>query len=114
MKENTMALTQSVERQINAAISKIHQIREPVKRAKELGDLIADLQIVINALADSRRRAIAEAVQWPGASLATVAESLGVSKSAIAKLVTPDIREVVGNDLRKRLSGGLQLPPQRR
>jgi hypothetical protein len=109
-----MALPQNVERQLNAAISKIDQTREPVKRAKLLGDFIAALQAVINALADSRRRAIAEAVQWPGESLATVAESLGVSKSAIAKLVTPDIRETIGNDLRKRLAGGLQLPPQRR
>jgi len=109
-----MAMPPNVEKQLNAAISKIHQTRDAMRRAKEYGDLMAGLQGYINSLADPRRRAITEAALLPGASLQKVADELGVSKSAVAKLVTPDLREVIGNDLRKRLSGGLQLPPQRR
>jgi hypothetical protein len=85
-----------------------------MRRAKDYGDLITGLQAIINSLSDPRRRAITEAALLPNASLQTVADELGLSKSAVAKLVTPDLRQVIGDDLRKRLSGGLQLPPQRK
>ena len=109
-----MALPTNVERQLNAAISRIHQTRDVMRRAKDYGDLMAGLQSVINSLADPRRRAITEAALLPGASLQSVAYELGLSKSAVAKLVTPDLRQVIGEDLRKRLARGFNPPPQRR
>jgi len=109
-----MSLPPDVERQLNAAISKIHQTRDAMRRAKDYGDLIAGLQSSINSLADPRRRAITEVALLPGASLQSVADELGLSKSAVAKLVTPDLRQVIGEDLRKRLARGFNPPPQRR
>jgi len=97
--------------QLNAAISGIQQTGEPVRRAQHAGDLITYLQGAIEQLAQVRRNAIAEAVQWPNESMATVAAKLNLSKSAIAKLATPDIREVVANDLRARLTRGFNPPP---
>ena len=108
-----MALPPNLERQLNAAVSKIHQTRDVMRRAKDYGDLVAGLQIVINSLADARRRAITEAALLPGASLQSVADELGLSKSAVAKLVTPDLRRVIGDDLRKRLAQGFNPSPQR-
>jgi len=45
-----MALPTNVERQLNAAISRIHQTRDVMRRAKDYGDLMAGLQSVINSL----------------------------------------------------------------
>jgi len=109
-----MSLPPNVERQLNAAISKIQQTRDVMQRAREYGELMAGLQGAINYLAEPRRRAITEAALLPGASLQSVADELNLSKSAVAKLVTPDLRQVIGDDLRKRLARGFNPPPQRR
>ena len=108
-----MTLPTKLEKQLNETILGIHQSGEPLKRAQRSGELITDLQRVINNLAETRRKAIAEAVQWPGESLATVAAKLNLSKSAVAKLATPDLKDVIANDLRARLARGFNPPPLR-
>ena len=108
-----MAIPIQLEQQLNKAFSGIHQRRDPVNRAEDFGELIAYLQLKIEDLAKGRREAVAEAVQWPGESMATVAAKLKLSKSAVAKLATPDIRDVIANDLRTRLARGFNPPPSR-
>ncbi len=100
-----------LQQQLNAAISGVHQSGEPVKTAQLAGALITYLQGAIEQLAQVRRQAVAEAVQWPGESMATVAAELNISKSAVAKLATPDMREIVASDLRARLARGFNPPP---
>jgi radical SAM superfamily enzyme with C-terminal helix-hairpin-helix motif len=102
-----------LQQQLNDALSGVNQSGEPIHRAKRAGELKVYLQRVIDDLEQVRRRAIAEAINWPGESMATVAEKLNLSKSAIAKLATPDIREVISNDLRARLAKGYNPPPLR-
>jgi len=104
----------TLQRQLNEATSGIHQRRDPLERAKSAGELIEHLQRVINDdLAKIRREAIAEAVQWPNMSMAKVASELNLSKSTVAKLAAPDIRDSMANDLRERLARGFNPPPPR-
>jgi len=106
-----MDIPVKLQQQLNAAISEAHQSGEPLRSAQRAGALITYLQGAIEQLAQLRREAIAEAVQWPGESMATVAAKLNLSKSAVAKLATPDIREIVATDLRARLARGFNPPP---
>lgn len=106
-----MDIPVKLQQQLNSAISGIHQSGEPVKTAQRASALMTYLQGAIEQLAQVRRLAVAEAVQWPGESMATVAEKLNISKSAVAKLATSDIREIVANDLRARLARGFNPPP---
>jgi len=108
-----MAIPINLQKQLNAAIAGIHQCAEPLERARRGGELIEYLQQAINQVAENRRRAVAEAVQWPGESMATIAAKLGLSKSAVAKLATSDLRDDVANDLRTRLARGFNPPPLR-
>lgn len=102
----------SLEMAVNDAIMGTHQISNPLERARRAGDLIEYLQRVVNSdLAPIRRRAVAEAIQWPNMSMAKVAVELGLSKSAVAKLAAPDIRNAVADDLRARLAKGFNPPP---
>lgn len=106
-----MAIPVKLEQQVNEMISSIHQERDPLRRAQRASDLVAWLQSEVEQLSRIRRDAIAEAVQWPNESMATVAKRLGLSKSAVAKLATPDIRDVIASDLRARLARGFNPPP---
>jgi hypothetical protein len=107
-----MSIPIPLQQQLNQAVSGIGQQRDPLERARRAGELIKQLQRFINGdLVKLRREAVAEALQWPNMSMAKVAIELEVSKSAIAKLATPDIREIIANDLRTRLKRGFNPPP---
>lgn len=106
-----MDIPAKLQQQLNAAISEVHHGGEPLRSAQRAGALITYLQGAIEQLSQMRRRAVAEAVQWPNESMATVAAKLNLSKSAVAKLATPDIREIVAKDLRARLARGFNPPP---
>jgi hypothetical protein len=110
-RSNYMSIPIVLQQQLNQAISGVHQRRDPIERARSAGELMEALQRVINDdLAKVRREAVAEAVQWPNMSMAKVALELNLSKSAIAKLATPDIRDVMASDLRTRLARGFNPP----
>jgi predicted transcriptional regulator len=104
-------ISTQLQKELNKTISGVHQIREPVDRARAAVELITHLQQVIRDLSQGRREAIAEAVQWPGESMSTVAAKLEISKSAVAKLAPPVVRNAVADDLRTRLSRGFNPPP---
>jgi hypothetical protein len=107
-----MPIPVTLQQQLNQAVSGVHQRRDPLERARAAGELMESLQQMINNdLAKVRREAVAEAVQWPNMSLSKVASELNVSKSAIAKLATPDIRVAMAADLRTRLARGFNPPP---
>jgi uncharacterized protein YdbL (DUF1318 family) len=95
----------ALEQRLNDAVFGIHQCRKPLTRARNAGELIEFLQHYIDGLADTRRRAVAEAVQWPNMSMQKVADELNVSKSTIAKLASPGIRDDAARDIRARLEG---------
>lgn len=108
-----MAIPMGLQKQVNGAISGLQQNRNPLQRSQLAGELMNYLKGVIDDLAEGQRESIAEAVNWPGESMATVATKLNLSKSAVAKLATPDIRDVIAKDLRARLAKGYNPPPPR-
>jgi hypothetical protein len=105
---------QKIEKTINEYILFVHQNRDPLARARLSDEATAKLRGAIEQLNETKRKAIAEAVQWPGASLSSVAKEMNLSKSAIAKLAPPSLKEVIGRDLRERLAGGFNPPPTRK
>jgi hypothetical protein len=110
-----MTVPITLQQQINQAVSGLGQHRDALARAKRSTELLDYLQDVIkNQLSKIRREAVAEAVQWPDMSMAKVADELGISKSAVAKLVTPDLRTTMADDLRSRLANGFNPPPLRK
>ncbi len=105
------SLAQMVERKVNEAVLGIHQIQNPITRAKRAGDLTDYLMARIEDLAAIRRRAVAEALEWPGGSMEKVTAELGVSRSAVVKLAPPDLRRQIAEELRERLARGFNPPP---
>jgi hypothetical protein len=97
---------------MNNELSLIGAIQRPLLRAKRQGELLGYLQDVITQLAHARRRTIAEALEMPGASMGQVTSELGISRSAVVKLATPDLREQMAQGLIERINRGLQLPPK--
>jgi hypothetical protein len=53
---------------------------------------------------------VAEAVLRPNMSMARVAEQLNLSKSSIAKLASPILRQTVATDMVARLNSGYTSP----
>jgi hypothetical protein len=104
-----------VEQALNEAILGLHQQQSnPIERARNAGELIEYLRTKIDGdLATIRRNAVAEATQWPNMSMAKVAAELNLPKSTVARLASPDIRQMVAKDLRTRLANGFNLPPAR-
>jgi hypothetical protein len=100
---------QNLHRALIAAISGLGQIRDPLQRARAGTRLIGEVQQRLSELAEVRARAVAEAVQWPGQSLATVAESLDLSKQAIARLVTPTLKKETASEMRQRLAASFDI-----
>ena len=100
-----------LEAAVNDAVMSVHQVRNPLEQARQAGELIDYLQCVADSdLAQTRRLALAEAVQWPAMSMAKVANELGMSKSAVARLAAPHLRKAVAVDLRARLVEGHKPP----
>jgi hypothetical protein len=99
----------NLHRALVAAISGLGQMSDPLSRAAAGTRLIGEVQRRLSELADMRARAVAEAVQWPGQSLATVAESLELSKQAVARLVTPTLREEAASEMRQRLTAAFEF-----
>jgi hypothetical protein len=106
-------LAQMVEMKVNEAVLGIHQTQNPITRAKRAGDLTDYLMARIEDLAAIRRRAVAEALEWPGGSMEKVTAELGVSRSAVVKLAPPDLRRQIAEELRERLARGFNPPPLR-
>jgi AraC-like DNA-binding protein len=110
-----VATSIQLQQQLNRAVSQVMQYRNPFERAKHAGELMERLQIIVNTeLAKIRREAVAEALHWPNMSMAKVATELGVSKSTVAKLASPDLREAIASDVRARLQKGFNPPPPKR
>ncbi len=99
-----------LETQLNQSVSSVHQRRDPIARANAAGEVMERLQGTIAQLADIRREAVAEAVLRPNMSMAKVAEQLNLSKSSIAKLASPVLRQTVATDMVARLNSGYTPP----
>lgn len=103
----------AVQRAVDDELMLIGQMSNPLSRAKRAGELIQYLLNRTNQVAEMRRRAVAEALEWPGTSMEHVTSELGLSRSAVTKLAPPDLRAQMAENLRQRLANGLNLPPQR-
>ncbi len=107
----TMPIPHLLETQLNGAVLGVHQRSNPLQRARSAGELIDHLQRIIDQLAKMRRGAVAEAVLRPNMSMAKVAVELNLSKSTVAKLAAPDVRDVVASEMTARLDKGYSLAP---
>jgi hypothetical protein len=105
----TIALQQA----LNSEVLGTHQTQDPITRARRAGELTNYLMTVTEDLAEIRRKAVAEALEWPGGSMETVTAQLGLSRSAVVKLAPPDVRRKIADELRERLASGFNPPPLR-
>jgi len=88
-----------LQQRMNAELSGIGQMQNAISRAKREGELLNYLQNVVRDLAERRRRTIAEALVMPGATMAQVTSQLNLSRSAVVKLATPDLRVQMAKEL---------------
>lgn len=108
----TSAETVELETALNHALSSLGMRRDPVSRAVAATRVQELLTVRLTQVSELRRRAVASAVASPGMSMQKVADELGVSKSAVAKLAggTAEVRERIAAEMRAHLASSGESP----
>jgi len=86
---------------VSQAVMGLSQVRDPLQRAAIGGDLIQILERALKSVSEQRQKAIAEALLWPGMSMAKLAAELGLSKSYVGKLAPMEVRQRVAGEMKE-------------